>query len=78
MSTKLMRRIKRLQKLTGTGTFNSRLTRDVLRVVIDTRSRPAEEVAEIFGTITTEVTTDPATGYTITNALILCPSVDGE
>ena len=77
MSTKLMRRIKRLEKLTGTGTFNSRLTRDVLRVVIDARRLPAGEADET-GEITTEVTTDPDTGYTITTAVIHCRSAYEE
>ena len=76
MSTKLMRRIKRLQKLTRT--FSSRLTHDVLRLGIDARSLPAKEVEEIFGTTTTTVTTDPATGYKITDVLFHYPSANDE
>ncbi len=78
MNTKLMRRIKRLQKLTGTGTFSSRMTRDLIRLVVDARRLPPEEVEKIFGTTTTTVTTDPATGYKIITAVFHYPSANDE
>jgi len=78
VNTKLMRRIKRLQKLTGTGTFSSRLTGDLLRLVVDARCLPPEEVERIFGTTTTTVTTDPVTGYKITTVVFHYPSANDE
>ena len=78
MNTKLMRRIKRLQKLTGTGTFSSRMTRDVTHFVIDAGRRPAGEAEEKWKVTKIEVTTDPATGYELTTVFVDCRYADKE